>query len=197
MKKIKRIFPGGIKIAQMVGLTNILFLVATGENPDCPSDQVMIWDDKKQQIQYNVQCHEPIKSLSFTNGMYVVGKETSILCMNLENKTQIEIQTCINPKGIHAVSYGQEFCLATTHRQPGYFQLTWFKQAESEFQILQQIEAKAHDNAIVCLELNHKGTILATASEQVSLLLQRKTRGGILRCQDGCLILLGNSHQAF
>jgi hypothetical protein len=72
----------------MVGKTNILFLVATGENPDYPSDQVMVWDDKKQQTQYHVQYHEPIKSLSFTNDMYIVGKEASIMCMTLvDHKT--------------------------------------------------------------------------------------------------------------
>lgn len=150
----------------MVGKTNILFLVATGENPDFPSDQVMVWDDKKQQPQYHVQYHEPIKSLSFTNDMYIVGKEASIMCMTLaDHKTQIEIHTCPNHKGIHAVSYSEEFCVATTHKQPGYFQLTWFKKAEVGFQTFKQIEGKAHDNAIVCMALNNSGSILATASE--------------------------------
>ena len=43
---IKREFKGGLSVVQMLGMSNILLLVATGENPDYPSTNVMIWDDK-------------------------------------------------------------------------------------------------------------------------------------------------------
>ena len=33
----------------MLGISNVLLLVATGENPDYPTNQVMIWDDKQFQ----------------------------------------------------------------------------------------------------------------------------------------------------
>lgn len=65
---------------------------------------------------FNVQFHIPIQSLSFTNDLYVVGKVESVVLMSLDHKPVKEIPTGHNMKGIHAVSYGDEFCVATPHK---------------------------------------------------------------------------------
>lgn len=45
---------GGLRVVQMIAKSNILLMVATGENPDYPSDQVLLWDDKKLDIQHKI-----------------------------------------------------------------------------------------------------------------------------------------------
>jgi|LauGreDrversion4_2_1035121.scaffolds.fasta_scaffold2462748_1 hypothetical protein len=50
----------------MVGNSNIVLLVATGENPDYPSNQVIIWDDKQMVDINKVQFDVSVKSLSFS-----------------------------------------------------------------------------------------------------------------------------------
>ena len=37
-----------------------------------------------------------------------------------------KIGTCQNTKGIHSVSQGKEFCVATCHEQIGSVNMTWF-----------------------------------------------------------------------
>lgn len=122
MKQIRREFPGGIKIIQMCGKSNILLMVATGDNPSHPSDQVIIWDDKAVRAISMVDFKEPIHSLNFTNEMYLVATYDKLRLMALSNQTVEEIPTGPNTKGIHAVSYGnaeKEFCIATPHQQAG------------------------------------------------------------------------------
>ena len=46
IKKIRREFKGGIDTVKMLNNSNIVLLVATGENPNYPNDQVIVWDDK-------------------------------------------------------------------------------------------------------------------------------------------------------
>ena len=90
---------------QMLGISNILLLVATGENPDYPSTNVMIWDDKQLAVINHVEFLPPIKSLSYNCEMYMVGTAESILCMTLDGHNKVhEILTKFNEKGLHAIS---------------------------------------------------------------------------------------------
>ena len=102
---IKREFKGGLSVVQMLGMSNILLLVATGENPDYPSTNVMIWDDKQLAVINHVEFLPPIKSLSYNCEMYMVGTAESILCMTLDGHNKVhEIVTKFNEKGLHAIS---------------------------------------------------------------------------------------------
>ena len=42
----KRRIPGGIKLVQMIGESNLLLLVNTGVSADHPSDQINVWCEK-------------------------------------------------------------------------------------------------------------------------------------------------------
>ena len=41
-----------------------------------------------------------------------------------------KIPTCHNPRGLQAVSYGNEFCIATPHKVVGQVNVTWFSRQE-------------------------------------------------------------------
>ena len=98
-----------------------------------------------------------------------------------------KIPTCENLKGIHTVSTGKDFCVATCHEQIGCVNLTWFMKKDDvqatqmkgssdkntmeavDTKILetQKLQIEAHQNAVTCMTVNNKGTLLATASQQV------------------------------
>lgn len=85
--------------------SNIVFLIPTGHNPEYPAEHVLVWCDKKSAIVFKVDFHEPIKSLNFTNDLYIVVKQNSIVCMKLNNKPLREIETCVNNRGLCAVAH--------------------------------------------------------------------------------------------
>lgn len=64
--------------------------------------------------------NEPIHSLSYANQMIIVGLEYSVLCCSLFNGLRESILTSKNPEGIHAVSFGQDFCVAVPSKTPGH-----------------------------------------------------------------------------
>ncbi len=49
--------------------------MGTGENTEFPSHQVLVWDDKKQEILFTFDMNEPIHSLAYTREMFTVAKE--------------------------------------------------------------------------------------------------------------------------
>jgi len=48
--KTRRAFKGGFKNIQMVGITNIVLLQPTGENPEFTDTCMIVWDDKRREI---------------------------------------------------------------------------------------------------------------------------------------------------
>ena len=57
----------------MVGQSNLLLLVATGENLDYRSDKIMIWDEKTLNVVLTLDMNEPVLSLSYANKLFFVG----------------------------------------------------------------------------------------------------------------------------
>ncbi len=47
IKLIERRIPGGIKLVQMIGASNLILIVYTGNNADYPSDKINIWCDRE------------------------------------------------------------------------------------------------------------------------------------------------------
>lgn len=124
----------------MVGFTNIVLLVATGENPTYPNDQVIIWDDKQLGAVNYVQFNQPIKSLSYNCEMYIVGMEESVSCMSFDHKTVYEIKTKHHLKGMHAVSQGLKFSVVAPSQKDGFVQVTSFEKDEATFTHLNDLE---------------------------------------------------------
>lgn len=60
----------------------------------------MIWDDKKHEVLFNFDMNEPIHSLAFTNEMFTVAKQDTLVCCSLFNGVVNTIDTGINPRGI-------------------------------------------------------------------------------------------------
>jgi len=45
--RIRRVIEGGVKVVQMVGKSNLILLIPTGEDIRYPANSVLLWDDKR------------------------------------------------------------------------------------------------------------------------------------------------------
>lgn len=133
MKKIRRAIDGGLKLAQMIGISNILLLIPTGDNPAYRADNVILWDDKHltSQLIDVTQDGSEVLSASYANDTYFIGKLDClyVLKFNIHDHEKIaQIGPCENPRGIHSVSttVNNRFCVATPNKDVGSVQLDWF-----------------------------------------------------------------------
>jgi hypothetical protein len=86
---------------------------------------------------------------------------------------------------LHAVSYGDEFCIAVPAQEEGHVLTAWFRnrldssqssstdgsEVEYQLQFIGKSNIKVNESGVACLALNTTGTILAAASTKVSLSL--------------------------
>jgi len=45
--RIRRVIEGGVKVVQMVGKSNLILLIPSGEDTRYPQNSVLLWDDKR------------------------------------------------------------------------------------------------------------------------------------------------------
>ena len=82
------------------------------------------------------------------------------------------IDTCNNPKGLCAVSYGREpTVLVTPEKNAGQVRVKHFEKDTVKI-------INAHQSQIAALALNYEGTILATASDKGTLVRIYDTQAG-------------------
>jgi hypothetical protein len=75
------------------------------------------------------------------------------------------VETCPNPKGLCAISPSKDVCvLACPEKKVGTVRVIHFDKGSKTLMI------NAHQSSIAALALNHDGTLLATASDKVSVL---------------------------
>jgi len=118
--RIRRFFPGGVKVIQMVGKSNLILLIPTGEDPQYSASKVLLWDDKKLTPVGEISFTSDAISVLFAKDLFMVALKESLKCLTMKDiKVMTTISTNINPKGLQAVSYGNEFCIATPHPEMG------------------------------------------------------------------------------
>ena len=47
--RIRRVIEGGVKVVQMVGKSNLILLIPSGEDTRYPENSVLLWDEKIKQ----------------------------------------------------------------------------------------------------------------------------------------------------
>ena len=67
--RIRRIIEGGVRVVQMVGKSNLILLIPTGEDPRYPSNSVLLWDDKKLKHVGVIKFNDDALSCSFASDM--------------------------------------------------------------------------------------------------------------------------------
>ena len=150
--KFERILDMEIAMVIMLYRTNILALVGSDNNMNNKRNKLIIWDDNQR------------KPLSELNKIFVVCRD-KIYVFNLSTfKNMDTLETGDNSHGIVGVSFVQEqTILAYPDKIKGHVRIKNYEKS-STFSI------KAHENNIAYISVSYDGNLIATASEQGTLI---------------------------
>lgn len=166
-------FDGGIGIVEMLFRCNILALVGGGQHPKFPMNKVLLWDDHQYKCIGELSFKTFVKAVRLRKDKVVVVLEQRIYVYNFADLRLIDaIDTCINPKGLCAISSDNSISvLATPDKNRGHVKVTIYEKNHSHV-------IEAHSSSLSQVALNYTGSILATASDKGTLIRLFSTDDG-------------------
>ncbi|KAK6542640.1 Phosphatidylinositol 3,5-bisphosphate-binding protein [Orbilia ellipsospora] len=168
--RVHRRFNGGIGIASMLGRANFLALVGGGRTPKFPPNRVVIWDDARQRVVITLEFNSDVISvrLSRSKIIVVLRNHISIYTFSSPPERLQTFETVNNDFGLA--------CLGSKHvASPGRTlgQVNLFDLQTSNNTIV-----PAHTSSIMALALSPNGELLATASENGTIIRIFSTASG-------------------
>ncbi|KIW16934.1 hypothetical protein PV08_04124 [Exophiala spinifera] len=160
--KASRDLNAGIGTAEMLGRYNYLALVGGGKNPRWPQTKVMIWDDAKQKVAVTLELKTAVLRVRLTKSWIAIAIQNSIHLYKFSSppeRTAI-FETADNPLGLCCLGAS---LVAFPGRSPGKVQLV--ELVSGNVSII-----PAHTSALRAMDLSADGKVLATASEQGTLI---------------------------
>lgn len=164
--KSKREFAEGIGMVEMLHKCNYLALVGGGKNPKFPSNKVMIWDDIKSKCVIELEFRTEVKAVKLRRDRIVVVLENKVFVYTFTQSPQRlhVFETCENPKGLCALSSGENTAiLVIPSQKPGGILIINLGNPKDTK------ETVAHESALSCIAINAEGTLVATTSQKGTL----------------------------
>ncbi|XP_033216939.1 WD repeat domain phosphoinositide-interacting protein 4-like [Belonocnema kinseyi] len=164
---------GSIAIGEMLWRTNIIAIVGGGSKPKYADNTVLLYDDQLKKFIMEITCTGPIKAVRLRKEKLIVALQREIHVFSFPIvRRLLTLETRDNPKGLMEVA-----TLASAHKQllvfPGHkrgsVQLVDLSTRETGTSSAPATLA-AHQGALACLAVNATGSMLATASEQGTLI---------------------------
>ena len=156
---------GGIGIIEMLKKTNILALAGGGKLPCFPLNQLIIWDDHQGKIISILRFNDNIKNIRLRDDKIISVLQKKIYIFNLNTlETISSLETFDNPLGTIGISNGDnnKLIIAFPSESQGKVYVgNCFSEKVEKITLI-----SAHDSKIACISLNKDGSLLATASEQ-------------------------------
>ena len=121
----------------MVNKTNLILVITTGLDPQYPSSYLHFWDDLKLRFvgRINQFDSDPI-SISHAENIITVAAQNKVCCLKMGQletfQTISTSQALANStesnvvKGLHSLSQGKKFAVATCSDTIGGIQIHWF-----------------------------------------------------------------------
>lgn len=170
---------GGVKIVSILHRSNIIVFVGGGSYAKFPSNTVMVWDDKQQELVLEVTVTGgPILNVLLTYSKLIVLQDRRIHVFQFPNPCKLirseEIR--FNPTGLAAIGCdfnGASQMLAYPGFKVGSVQLVSLNNM-SECASLSPRGINAHLTEVTQIALNNQATLLATGS----------TKGTVIRLFD-------------
>ena len=158
----------------MLYRTNILALVRSDNNVNNKRSKLIIWDDRQKKSLSELKFNQNIMNVKLTKEKIIIVCRDKIYVFNLSTFKNMDIiETGDNSHGIVSVSYDSETLLAYPDKKKGQVRIKNYDKS-SVFYI------KAHENNIAFIALSYDGSLLATASEQGTLIRIFNTDNGDL-----------------
>ena len=162
-----------ISMVIMLYRTNILALVGSDNNTNNKRSKLIIWDDHHKKPLSELKFNQNIMNVKLRKDKIVVVCRDKIYVFNLSTFKNMDIiETGDNSHGIVAVSYEpNQTLLAYPDKKRGLVRIKNYEKS-SVFYI------NAHENNIAYIALTYDGSLLATASEQGTLIRIFNTENG-------------------
>ena len=158
-----------VTMVVMLYRTNILALVGSDNNMNNKRSKLIIWDDCQKKPLSELKFNQNIMNVKLRKDKIVVVCRDKIYVFNLSNFKNIDII-----HGIVGISYEQDqTLLAYPDKERGKVRIKNYEKS-SVFYI------NAHENNIAYIALSYNGSLLATASEQGTLIRIFNTENGNL-----------------
>ena len=163
--KFERILDMEIAMVIMLYRTNILALVGSDNNMNNKRNKLIIWDDNQRKPLSELKFNQNIMNVKLRKDKIFVVCRDKIYVFNLSTfKNMDTLETGDNSHGIVGVSFVQEqTILAYPDKTKGHVRIKNYEKS-STFSI------KAHENNIAYISVSYDGNLIATASEQGTLI---------------------------
>ncbi|KAH9895405.1 WD40 repeat-like protein [Xylariomycetidae sp. FL2044] len=157
-----RVFNAGLGLVQMMGNANYLALVGGGRSPKFPQNKVIIWDDSKGKIAFEVATLTAVRGVQISKTRVVVVLQNSVRVYAFEKPPSplARYETADNLLGLCCLT---DKYLVFPGRTAGQVQVVQL--ATDSVSII-----PAHSSSLRALQLSRDGEILATASEKGTLI---------------------------
>lgn len=172
-----RILGGDISIAQMLDMSNIIFLASGGgEHPRFPLTHVIMYDDHKGKPIAKLQIGHRIKNIkSNASRLFIVGK-SSIFLFKTEDLSNVGTFESYeeNEEGICSLSESKDnIVFAYPAKTEGYVNIMKIKN-----KIIDVKSFFAHNKRIACIDLNKNGNRLISSSIDGTIIRVFDTNNG-------------------
>lgn len=161
----ERILEGEMAMVIMLYRTNILALVGSDNNMNHKRSKLIIWDDHQKKSLSELKFNQNIMNVKLRKDKIIVVCRDKIYVFNLSTFKNMDIiETGDNSHGIVGVSFAQEqTILAYPDKTKGHVRIKNYEK-NSVFSI------QAHENNIAYIAVSYDGNLIATASEQGTLI---------------------------
>ena len=165
----------------MLDKTNIIALVGGGKNPKYALNKVIIWDENLEKEICELRFNTNVKNVKLINERIIVVCQNKIHIFNLRNFEFIKsIETADNENGVICVANKESNILIAFPEKEinglkGIIKITLFDCLINDFTKTNDNLIMAHSAPLVCIEFNIDSTIIASASENGTLIRLFKT----------------------
>lgn len=178
--KYERVMGGGIGIVEMLYKSNILALVGGGKNPKFNRNNVVIWDDYQNKVIAELKLTSQVKNIKLKRGKLFVVCEKKAFLFNLNNYQNLDvIETSLNTKGLIAINldpaktiYALPSSISNNNKVSGKVKVKFYEKNKETL-------ISAHEKDLSFLSMNNDGSILATSSENGTIIRLFRVIDGI------------------
>ena len=171
----ERILGEEISMVIMLYRTNLLALVGSDNNMNNKRNKLIIWDDHQKKNLSELSFNQNIKNVKLRKDKFMVVCHNTIYLFDLSTSKNIDkIETGENTHGTAGISYiPEQTILAYPDKIKGHVKIKNYEKS-TVFSI------SAHENNIAYIAVSYDGHLVATASEQGTLIRIFNTENGNL-----------------
>ncbi len=175
----ERLLDGGIGIVEMLYKSNIIALVGGGHSPKYNKNKVIIWDDYQNKIISELKFSSSVLNVKLKRDKIFVVCSRRIFIFNFQNFRNLDIiDTLNNPNGLFGLNQSEKQTIIAfpvsieKENIQGYIKV---KNYNKEKEIL----IHAQDNIISYISINNDGTMLASSSNEGTIIRIHRISDGL------------------